>query len=70
MTCGWRNRNSARKSPRIPRFANADVVSTVRFVRDLAIPFIYLILPSAKENPGAEHTLPEGGFVALRSGCR
>ncbi len=67
MTCGWRIRNSARKSPRIPKLANVDLVDTVRIVRDLAIPFIYLILPSAKENPGAEHTLPEGGFIALRS---
>jgi len=66
MTCGLRIRNSARKSPRIPRLANVDVVDTVRIVRDLAIPFISLILPSAKKNPGAEHTLPEGGFVALR----
>ena len=67
MTCGLRIRNSARKSPRIPRLANVDVVDTVRIVGDLAIPFIYLLLPSAKENPGAEHTLPEGGFVALCS---
>ncbi len=67
MTCGWRIRNSARKSPRIPRLANVDVVDTVRIVRDLAIPFIYLILASDKQNPWAENILPEGGFLAPRS---
>ena len=60
MTCGWRIRNSKRKSPRNPRLANGDVVDTVRIVRVLAILFIYLIPPSAKENPWAENILPEG----------